>query len=80
MKDNESYMKGMAYGFQDSNIVMCQQLTNITFFVILIILMCFVQKTWQRLRTVDILHDAIPHPHDRLGHPMHVKVRILHFF
>ncbi|KAH9705766.1 FHA domain-containing protein [Citrus sinensis] len=32
------------------------------------------KKTWQRLRNVDILHDAIPHPHDRVGHPMHVKV------
>ncbi|KAH9705763.1 FHA domain-containing protein [Citrus sinensis] len=32
------------------------------------------EKTWQRLRNVDILHDAIPHPHDRVGHPMHVKV------
>lgn len=40
----------------------------------------FAQKTWQRLRNIDILHDAIPHPHDRVGHPMHVKVRIWHFF
>ncbi|KAG6754310.1 hypothetical protein POTOM_042337 [Populus tomentosa] len=31
-------------------------------------------KTWQRLRSVGILHDAIPHPYDRVGQPMHVKV------
>uniref|UniRef100_A0ACD5UR07 Uncharacterized protein n=1 Tax=Avena sativa TaxID=4498 RepID=A0ACD5UR07_AVESA len=32
------------------------------------------EKTWQRLRSTGILHDAVPHPHDRIGHPMHVKV------
>uniref|UniRef100_A0A453BWJ6 Uncharacterized protein n=1 Tax=Aegilops tauschii subsp. strangulata TaxID=200361 RepID=A0A453BWJ6_AEGTS len=32
------------------------------------------EKTWQRLRSTGIFHDAIPHPHDRIGHPMHVKV------
>nr|XP_011470842.1 PREDICTED: uncharacterized protein LOC101310569 isoform X2 [Fragaria vesca subsp. vesca] len=36
--------------------------------------LCFSEKTWQRLRTVDILHDAIPHPYDRVGYPMHTKV------
>jgi len=34
----------------------------------------FEQKTWQRLKTSNILHDAIPHPHERIGHPMHIKV------
>lgn len=37
-------------------------------------ILCFSERTWQRLRTADILHDAVPHPRDRLGHPMHVKV------
>ncbi|KAJ7945195.1 Tyrosyl-DNA phosphodiesterase [Quillaja saponaria] len=37
-------------------------------------MLCFSERTWQRLRTVDILHDAIPHPNNRVGHPMHVKV------
>ncbi|KAL5564734.1 hypothetical protein UlMin_027898 [Ulmus minor] len=37
-------------------------------------ILCFSEKTWERLRTVDILHDAIPHPYNRVGHPMHVKV------
>ncbi|GAA0156420.1 phosphodiesterase [Lithospermum erythrorhizon] len=37
-------------------------------------LLCFSQKTWQRLRTIGILHDAVPHPNDRIGLPMHVKV------
>ncbi|KAK7291502.1 hypothetical protein RIF29_06698 [Crotalaria pallida] len=36
--------------------------------------LCFSERTWQRLKTSDILHDAIPHPHDRIGHPMHTKV------
>ncbi|KAK4395457.1 hypothetical protein Sango_1700000 [Sesamum angolense] len=31
-------------------------------------------KTWQRLKNIDILHDAIPYPSDRIGFPMHVKV------
>ncbi|KAK9734232.1 hypothetical protein RND81_04G124700, partial [Saponaria officinalis] len=31
-------------------------------------------KHGKRLKSVDILHDAIPHPSDRVGHPMHVKV------
>ncbi|XP_040973269.1 uncharacterized protein [Gossypium hirsutum] len=34
----------------------------------------FSEKTWQRLRNVGILHDAIPSPSNRVGHPMHVKV------
>lgn len=37
-------------------------------------LLCFSQKTWQRLRSVGVLHDAVPHPNDRIGLPMHVKV------
>ncbi|KAJ8772407.1 hypothetical protein K2173_027584 [Erythroxylum novogranatense] len=37
-------------------------------------ILCFSEKTWQRLRTMDILHDAIPHPCDRVGQPMHTKV------
>ncbi|KAJ4824263.1 hypothetical protein Tsubulata_031292, partial [Turnera subulata] len=37
-------------------------------------ILCFSEKAWQRLRTVDILRDAIPYPHDRVGHPSHVKV------
>ncbi|KAL6584618.1 hypothetical protein OROMI_003907 [Orobanche minor] len=37
-------------------------------------LLCFSQKTWQRLEKVGILHDAIPYPNDRIGFPMHVKV------
>ncbi|XP_038972570.1 uncharacterized protein LOC103712405 isoform X2 [Phoenix dactylifera] len=32
------------------------------------------EKTWQRLRTAGIFHDAIPHPCNRVGYPMHVKV------
>ncbi|XP_068470706.1 uncharacterized protein [Phaseolus vulgaris] len=37
-------------------------------------ILCFTEKTWQRLKPLDILHDAVPHPHERIGHPMHVKV------
>ncbi|KAK1295482.1 hypothetical protein QJS10_CPA16g00745 [Acorus calamus] len=37
-------------------------------------LLCFSEKTWQRLRSVGILHDAVPHPSYRVGYPMHVKV------
>lgn len=37
-------------------------------------MLCFTEKTWQRLKTLDILHDAIPHPHERIGYPMHIKV------
>ncbi|CAL5440496.1 unnamed protein product [Camellia sinensis] len=37
-------------------------------------LLCFSQKTWQRLRNVGMLHDAIPYPNNRVNHPMHVKV------
>ncbi|XP_042501637.1 uncharacterized protein LOC122079325 isoform X4 [Macadamia integrifolia] len=36
--------------------------------------LCLSEKTWQRLRTVDIFHNAVPYPHDRVGYPMHVKV------
>ncbi|XP_010683464.2 uncharacterized protein LOC104898139 isoform X2 [Beta vulgaris subsp. vulgaris] len=37
-------------------------------------LLCFSEKTWQRLKMVNILHDAVPHPSEREGYPMHVKV------
>ncbi|KAL3512030.1 hypothetical protein ACH5RR_024747 [Cinchona calisaya] len=37
-------------------------------------ILCFSQKTWQRLKNVGILHDAIPYPNERIGFPMHVKV------
>lgn len=37
-------------------------------------LLCFSEKTWQRLKTVDMLRDSIPHPKCRVGYPMHVKV------
>ncbi|KDP22506.1 hypothetical protein JCGZ_26337 [Jatropha curcas] len=37
-------------------------------------ILCFSEKTWQRLRSADILHDAVPYPYGRVGHPMHVKV------
>ncbi|XP_027124708.1 uncharacterized protein [Coffea arabica] len=37
-------------------------------------ILCFSQKTWQRLKNVGILHDAIPYPNERSGFPMHVKV------
>uniref|UniRef100_A0A0E0KQ54 NAD(P)-binding domain-containing protein n=1 Tax=Oryza punctata TaxID=4537 RepID=A0A0E0KQ54_ORYPU len=32
------------------------------------------ERTWQRLRSTGIFRDAIPHPCERIGHPMHVKV------
>ncbi|WJX47851.1 hypothetical protein P8452_34493 [Trifolium repens] len=37
-------------------------------------ILCFSERTWQRLKTLDVLHDAIPHSHERVGHPMHTKV------
>ncbi|MQL79959.1 hypothetical protein Taro_012382 [Colocasia esculenta] len=37
------------------------------------------EKTWQRLRNYKVFHDAIPHPGDRIGHPMHVKVACRRF-
>ncbi|PON71257.1 Tyrosyl-DNA phosphodiesterase I [Parasponia andersonii] len=36
--------------------------------------LCFAERTWERLRTINILHDAIPYPSNRVGHPMHIKV------
>ncbi|XP_010250426.1 PREDICTED: uncharacterized protein LOC104592681 isoform X5 [Nelumbo nucifera] len=36
--------------------------------------LCFSERTWQRLRNVGIFHDAIPHPSERIGYPMHIKV------
>ncbi|XP_064942713.1 uncharacterized protein LOC135624700 isoform X5 [Musa acuminata AAA Group] len=32
------------------------------------------ERTWQRLTTTGVFHDAIPYPCERLGYPMHVKV------
>ncbi|VFQ87253.1 unnamed protein product [Cuscuta campestris] len=37
-------------------------------------ILCFSEKTWQRLKGVGILHDAVPCPSYRDGFPMHVKV------
>ncbi|XP_023637563.1 uncharacterized protein LOC17883404 isoform X1 [Capsella rubella] len=37
-------------------------------------LLCFSEKTWQKLRYNNVLHDAVPNPEDRVGHPMHIKV------
>ncbi|XP_052181548.1 uncharacterized protein LOC127794478 isoform X2 [Diospyros lotus] len=37
-------------------------------------ILCFSQKTWQRLRNINILHDAVPYPRDRVNHPMHAKI------
>uniref|UniRef100_A0A7N0ZQX6 FHA domain-containing protein n=1 Tax=Kalanchoe fedtschenkoi TaxID=63787 RepID=A0A7N0ZQX6_KALFE len=37
------------------------------------------EKTWQRLRPAGIFHDAVPHPQQRVGHPMHVKVAMRRF-
>ncbi|KNA08650.1 hypothetical protein SOVF_160720 [Spinacia oleracea] len=37
-------------------------------------LLCFSEKTWQRLKMMNILHDAVPQPSERVGYPMHVKV------
>ncbi|CAN0915962.1 hypothetical protein LINGRAHAP2_LOCUS29436 [Linum grandiflorum] len=37
-------------------------------------ILCFSEKTWQKLQSANILHDAVPHPPERIGHPMHVKV------
>lgn len=37
-------------------------------------MLVLLQKTWQRLENIGILHDAIPCPSDRVGIPMHVKV------
>ncbi|GAV73409.1 FHA domain-containing protein/Tyr-DNA_phospho domain-containing protein/HIRAN domain-containing protein [Cephalotus follicularis] len=42
-------------------------------------LLCFSEKTWQRLRTLNILHDSIPYPRDRMSYPMHVKVALRRF-
>ncbi|KAL8141055.1 hypothetical protein V2J09_007076 [Rumex salicifolius] len=36
--------------------------------------LCMAERTWQRLKPVGILRDAIPYPSDRIGHPMHTKV------
>lgn len=38
------------------------------------------QRTWQRLTTTGIFHDAIPYPCERLGYPMHVKVSFCNEF
>lgn len=43
-------------------------------------MLLFLQKTWLRLRNIGILHDAIPDPIERVGHPMHVKVTCVYLF
>ncbi|XP_030553692.1 uncharacterized protein LOC115757546 isoform X2 [Rhodamnia argentea] len=42
-------------------------------------ILCFSEKTWQRLKTADILYDAIPYPSYRIGHPIHAKVAMRRF-
>ncbi|KAI3414415.1 FHA domain-containing protein, partial [Psidium guajava] len=42
-------------------------------------ILCFSEKTWQRLKTADILYDAIPYPSYRIGHPSHAKVAMRRF-
>ncbi|CAM8912602.1 unnamed protein product [Rhodiola kirilowii] len=42
-------------------------------------ILCLQEKTWQRLRPAGIFHDAVPHPEQRVGHPMHVKVAMRRF-
>ncbi|CAN8256942.1 unnamed protein product [Cochlearia groenlandica] len=37
-------------------------------------LLCFSEKTWQKLRYNNVLHDAVPNPQGRVGYPMHIKV------
>ncbi|OWM84822.1 hypothetical protein CDL15_Pgr027609 [Punica granatum] len=37
-------------------------------------ILCFSERTWQKLKPAGILRDAVPHPHQRIGHPMHIKV------
>ncbi|GAB2300777.1 hypothetical protein Dimus_034813 [Dionaea muscipula] len=37
-------------------------------------ILCFAERTWQRLKALHMIHDAVPHPSGRVGHPMHVKV------
>lgn len=37
-------------------------------------LLCFAESTWERLKSANLLHDAIPYPRERVGFPMHVKV------
>ncbi|CAL5444308.1 unnamed protein product [Camellia sinensis] len=34
-------------------------------------------KTWQRLRNLGMLHDAIPYPNDRVNHSTHVKREVV---
>ncbi|KAF8019142.1 hypothetical protein BT93_H3889 [Corymbia citriodora subsp. variegata] len=42
-------------------------------------ILCFSEKTWQKLKTADILYDAIPYPSYRIGHPIHAKVAMRRF-
>ncbi|XP_057858542.2 uncharacterized protein LOC131067524 isoform X2 [Cryptomeria japonica] len=37
-------------------------------------LLCFAERTWERLKSAKFLHDAIPYPRERVGCPMHTKV------
>ncbi|KAI5075181.1 hypothetical protein GOP47_0009257 [Adiantum capillus-veneris] len=37
-------------------------------------LLCFAESAWLRLKSARLLHDAVPHPPEREGFPMHIKV------
>ncbi|MCO5559921.1 hypothetical protein L7F22_013525 [Adiantum nelumboides] len=37
-------------------------------------LLCFAESAWLRLKPARLLHDAVPHPPEREGFPMHIKV------
>lgn len=43
-------------------------------------ILCFSEKTWQRLKSIGILDDAVPYPQEREGFPMHVKVARRRFY
>ncbi|CAM6050039.1 unnamed protein product [Sphagnum compactum] len=42
-------------------------------------LLCFAEKTWERLKPAKLLHDAVPSSASRDGIPMHSKVAIRRF-
>jgi hypothetical protein len=42
-------------------------------------LLCFAEKTWERLKPAKLLHDAVPSSASRDGTPMHSKVAIRRF-
>ncbi|KAH7445355.1 hypothetical protein KP509_01G004200 [Ceratopteris richardii] len=37
-------------------------------------LLCFAESAWLRLKSSQLLYDAIPHPPEREGFPMHIKI------